>query len=160
MAGVEFLAKVEACQGLDLDELSLLAGLCESAALGPGQTLFAEREPASRLYMVAQGGVELGYRLPGGRDGGWTVLTRVAVDGTFGWSALVPPHRYRLSARAGGDGAVVQSLERGDLETLFEANPRVGFLFMRNLAEVIGRRFHDLQEEQCRQLGFDQMHGW
>jgi len=75
------------------------------------------------------------------------------------WSAMVAPYRYTLGARCQSDCALT-SLPREVLESFFARRPEAGYLFMRNLAGVIGQRLHamqdiwlhDLQASAIRQL--------
>lgn len=60
------------------------------------------------------------------------------------WSALVRPYHFTLSARC-ATKCKLMSLGRVALFGFFEANPAIGYMFMRNLAGVIGRRLQALQ---------------
>ncbi len=75
------------------------------------------------------------------------------------WSALVSPYRFTLSARCAGECALT-AFSREALHQYFETAPSVGYLFMRNLAGVIGQRLqrvqaiwmHDLQANAIKRL--------
>ncbi len=60
------------------------------------------------------------------------------------WSSLVNPYQFTLSARCASDCRLV-SFAREALYSFFEADPQTGYLFMRNLAGVIGRRLQTMQ---------------
>jgi len=60
------------------------------------------------------------------------------------WSALVAPYHFTLGARC-ATPCKLMSLGRAALFRFFEADPATGYVFMRNLAGVIGRRLQALQ---------------
>ena len=104
--------------------------------------------------------MELRYELPRGESTSDQALSVVEPGGSWGWSAMVPPHKYTLSGYCTSAACRFIRLQREDLWELFEQNPRIGYVFMRNLAVVIGQRFHAVQDELARRQGFDQVHRW
>ncbi len=60
------------------------------------------------------------------------------------WSALVRPYHFTLSARC-ATSCTLMSLGREAIVRFFETDPATGYVFMRNLAGVIGRRLQALQ---------------
>ena len=79
---------------------------------------------------------------------------------TFGWSSLVPPHKYRLSAYCGTRTCKVIKVERDALINLFAQDAQIGYKVMINLLSVVGSRFLNLQDEVARQRGSDIMNQW
>lgn len=57
-----------------------------------------------------------------------------------GWSALIPPHTYTLTAYATQDSELLR-IKRTDLQDCCEANPRLGYIVMKNLARFLGHRY-------------------
>jgi CRP/FNR family cyclic AMP-dependent transcriptional regulator len=57
----------------------------------------------------------------------------------FGWSSLVKQRRFTASARA-LEPATVVTIDADELNSLFDLNPHVGFVVMKQLAEVIASR--------------------
>lgn len=122
--------------------------------------LFKRGEDADELMILQEGVVELLFpvQIMGvARD--VTIETKQAGD-VVAWSAVVHPYRFTLSARCAGK-CTLTTFRRDALWEMFERDPRTGFLFMRNLAGVLGRRFqmmqtmwlHDLQASAVRRLG-------
>src|SRR3990172_11274003 len=60
------------------------------------------------------------------------------------WSALVRPYHFTLSARC-ATKCKLMSLGRAALLPFFDSDPATGYVFMRNLAGVIGCRLQALQ---------------
>jgi CRP-like cAMP-binding protein len=69
----------------------------------------------------------------------------------LGWSALVKPHRFTLSARA-AEKSELATFSRTDLLRVFEADPRVGCVVMQHIAEVVGRRLLQVEALWAREL--------
>ena len=75
------------------------------------------------------------------------------------WSSLVSPYHFTLSARCASK-CTFTVFRRDALHEYFERDPLTGYLFMRNLAGVIGRRLqamhaiwmHDLQAGAARHM--------
>lgn len=78
---------------------------------------------------------------------------------TLGWSALIKPYRFTLSARA-AEPAKVAALTRPDLLRVLEADCRTGEKFMFHLAEIIGRRLLIIQALWARELQRAVAGGW
>ncbi len=116
-----------------------------------GECLFLLGDHADRLYVVLSGSVELTFPLSFGG-----VVRDVPVESkrpgsALGWSALVKPHRFTLSARA-AEASELATFARRDLLHVFEAEPRIGYVVMRYVAEVVGRRLLQVQALWAREL--------
>jgi CRP/FNR family transcriptional regulator len=59
----------------------------------------------------------------------------------FGWSSLVKQQQFTASARAMGPVRVM-TIKADELNTLFERDPHIGFVVIKQLAEVIASRLH------------------
>jgi len=116
-----------------------------------GDCLFLLGDHADRLYVMLSGRVELTFPMSlGGAVSDVPVEVKTRGD-VLGWSALVKPHRFTLSARAVETSELAAFL-RSDLVQLFEAQPRIGYVVMRQLAEVVGRRLLQVQALWAREL--------
>lgn len=71
---------------------------------------------------------------------------------TVGWSALIPPHRFTLTATAALLEAEVIALPRETLREYFAANPAAGYKITLNLAVVIGHRLQLFQTMWLREM--------
>lgn len=116
-----------------------------------GDCLFRLGDAADRLYVVATGRVELTFPVVLGSVTREVPFESTARGNTVGWSALVEPYRFTLSARA-AESSELATFRREDLFRLFEAEPRVGHVVMRRVAEIIGRRLLRMQALWVREL--------
>ncbi|MBI4605240.1 MAG: cyclic nucleotide-binding domain-containing protein [Planctomycetes bacterium] len=137
----------------DLTEMDMvqLDNIAEERRLTDGQCLFARGDEARELMVVLSGSVQLELPvsiLGESRSVNFETKGRGEV---VGWSALVPPYRFTLSARAKG-GASVLAFPRTELASLFDSDPALGCRLMRNLAAIIGQRLHGFQSMWAREV--------
>jgi CRP/FNR family cyclic AMP-dependent transcriptional regulator len=64
--------------------------------LDAGSPVCQESEPVNRLYHIQHGSVELAIYAG---DLGWQPFCRLGAGHVIGWSGLLPPYRWQLSAR-------------------------------------------------------------
>lgn len=115
------------------------------------ECLFLLGDHADRLFVMLSGKVELTFPLS--FEG---VVRDVPVElkthgSALGWSALVKPHRFTLSARA-VETSELAAFMRHDLLRVFEAEPHIGAVVMRHVAELVGRRLLQVQALWAREL--------
>ncbi len=139
LSAVEVLRKAPLFGECSADELTRLAALVGDRALADGELIFQQGDPARELMLVAAGEIHLEMPvtiLGQSRSLRFDTKKRGEI---VGWSALVPPYRYTLSARAGG-AATLATLPARDLAVLFDADPLLGFHIMRRLAALVAQR--------------------
>ena len=144
--------------GLAEDEVSAFSRLCRKTSYPAGAVLFAEGAEAPTLYLLLDGTIDLRFAMPGGARAGTTVTIDEPGE-TSGWSAVVPPHVYRSSGMC-RTAATVLEVERFALVPQFEANPHMGYVLMRNIAELVGRRLTQVEQQFMKCVGEEILHGW
>jgi CRP/FNR family cyclic AMP-dependent transcriptional regulator len=132
-------------------EVAHLLAVARPQKCHKGECLFLLGDHADRLYVVRTGKVELTFPLSFGG-----VVRDVPVESktpgsALGWSALVKPHRFTLSARA-AETSELAAFPRQDLLRVFAAEPHIGYVVMRHIAEVIGRRLLQVEALWAREL--------
>jgi CRP-like cAMP-binding protein len=147
----EVLKDADLFQGLSLDAIRRLSAIGRSRDLAAGDYLFLLGDSAECLYLVAKGTVEL--CLPMSLSGVVKdIMVESAIAGkALGWSAMVKPYRFTLSARA-AEPAEVIGFPRGELQQLFDAAPDLGNRFLANLSELVGLRLLTFQALWVREL--------
>ena len=132
----------------------LLLGIApEQAAeiLALGKRLFHLGDPAECLFVVQRGRLRLTLPMHV-RGRSEEVLVEERVPGqTVGWSALIPPYRFTLTATAPLETEVV-TLSRDMLRTYFAEHPAVGQAVALNLAAIIGERLQLFQTMWLREI--------
>ena len=137
--------------GLTDDQAQEVVALGARQTLAAGERLFDLGEAAESLFVLQVGRVALSLpmKLQGVEK---DVLIEERVPGeAFGWSALVPPHRFTLKASASMESEVL-ALPRVALLDHFEARPEVGYAVSRDVAAVVGQRLQVLQAMWLREM--------
>ena len=98
MISLDFLENVEAFSDLDDDQLTAIQGCCEIAEFKRGEEIFAAGETPEYFWVVLEGQVNLTWDAPEGPHLPENTITTLSEGMPFGWSSLVPPYKYHLSA--------------------------------------------------------------
>jgi CRP-like cAMP-binding protein len=137
--------------GLARDDADAILALGSRMRLAPAAVLFPLGAPADSLFLITQGRVSLTLPMQvGGRDEDVLVEERGPGE-TIGWSAMVPPYRFTLEARALLDVEVL-AFSRAALLDYLAARPAVGQVVMQNIAAVIGQRLQVFQTMWLREV--------
>jgi CRP/FNR family transcriptional regulator, cyclic AMP receptor protein len=102
-----------------------------------------EGDEALKLYLVEKGQVAVQSEMGKGL---LVPNTIVSEGGTFGWSALVPPHKLTATVTAASKTQVL-AIERGSLLALMKKDTEIGCTIMQNIAGIIALRLHNLELE-------------
>lgn len=149
MSTVEILKRCEVFLGLDDSELQKLVDLpsCREEAYEAQEIIFKEGEEARHVYVLEEGQVILTVKMPTGppKPPKQTVVRTITKGGTFGWSALVPPHVLTMSAICKEPSKVV-AISGKELQTLFDKDYRLGYEVMNSLLRVIGSRVRNIEQ--------------
>jgi len=124
--------------GLDHCAIKALSMIGEKIAVDKGEWLFYEGGEADALYLILQGRVDLMVALD--HKGTRHVDLFTLVDGDlFGWSAVVEPGVYRLSAVSATD-VVLARWDGVDLAELMTHHPAMGYKLMCRIVQIVGNR--------------------
>jgi CRP-like cAMP-binding protein len=160
MISLEFLEKVGIFEGLDNKQLAEIKKCCEEEEFQRAAKLFEKGEDAACLWIVREGRVDLRIDLSGLASSEENMISSITDTEAFGWSSLASPYKYRLSGYCAANSCKLIKIERESLRKLFELDPDIGYVVMSNIANVVGRRFHNLQEEVAKRRGQDLLGGW
>ena len=142
---------MELLRGLEPGDAAALVALGTRMTLPAGSVLFTLGAEADNAYAIQSGRVSLTLPMQvGGREQDVLVEERAAGE-TVGWSALVPPHRFTLSAKTLIDSEVI-AFSRAALLEHFASRPEVGLVVTRNLSAVMGQRLQVLQTMWLREI--------
>lgn len=141
----------ELLDGLTAGESAEVRALGAPVRLAAGDTLFRLGSEADRLFMVERGRVALSLPMHVGGDVEEVLVEERLPGQVVGWSALVPPHRFTLTATAQLETEVV-ALPREALLAHFAARPAVGYVVTRNVAAVTGQRLQVFQTMWLREM--------
>src|SRR5690242_18214388 len=109
-------------KGLTPEEAAEVMALGKRLLLSSGAELFHMGQDAETLFVLQRGRIRLTLPMQvRGREEDILVEERVPGD-TIGWSALIPPHRFTLTAMAPLESEVI-TLSREALRAHFAAHP-------------------------------------
>jgi len=150
---VNALKRSEVFLGLEDEHLERIASLpssCEKT-LQSGEILFQTGERADNLYVLKEGRVDLVAGVSPEAELGKQklVVDIVTMGGFLGWSALVAPHYYFLSAIAAAPSVVV-CINGSELMALSDKDYYVGYRVFNGLARIIGSRLRDYEQVLLR----------
>lgn len=123
-------------QGLTPDRISALASISETESFSAGKYIFREGDESSAFYLIRNGKVAV--EVFAAQRGALTIQTVDAGD-VLGWSWLVPPHRWRFSARA-VDLVRTIRLEGNALLSLCKNDHELGYQVLNRLFQVVAQR--------------------
>jgi CRP-like cAMP-binding protein len=141
----------ELLDGLTAEESAAIRALGTPVALAAGEVLFRLGSEADRLFVVERGRVALSLPMHVGRRQEEVLVEERLPGQAVGWSALVPPHRFTLTATAQLETEVL-ALPRQALLDHFAARPQVGYVVTRNVAAVTGQRLQVFQTMWVREM--------
>ncbi len=131
MVNALVLKEFRLLRGLDDRELAEVAELCKEYPLYEGEGIFAEGTRATYIHLCTRGTVEfvIWVRDPWNKN---VMVHKAHAGEAFGWSALVPPYEHTGSTTCVEDGEEIR-IKGSELLEMFDQNPHMGFLVMRNL---------------------------
>ena len=137
--------------GLTDDQAEEVAALGSGKTLAAGEVLFDLGDAAGSLFVLEAGRVALSLPMKvQGTEKDVLIEERIPGE-AFGWSALVPPHRFTLKASASMESEVLM-LPRAALLDHFAARPEVGYAVTRDVATIVGQRLQVLQAMWLREM--------
>ena len=113
-----------------------IAGCARNERFEAGQMLFREGEEANQFFIVRHGNVAIEMGAP---PRGVTTVHTVRDGEIVGWSWLVPPYRWRCSAKARELTRVI-ALDGRCLRQKCEADHDLGYELLRSFADILARR--------------------
>ena len=143
----EDLRHCELFAELEDAELEMICPLCSERSYSAGETIFAAEEQADELYVLREGRVTLQIQLRSGVElSGDVTIEDLRPGHIFGWSSVVKQQRFTATARA-LEPTRVYALRTSDLNALFTKHTHIGFVVMKQLANVISSRLRHTRAE-------------
>ncbi|MDH7487187.1 MAG: cyclic nucleotide-binding domain-containing protein [Anaerolineae bacterium] len=150
MVSVEDLRCCELFSELTDEELGLLVPLCRERVYEAGETIFSAQETAEELYILQEGRVALQIQLRSAVErSGDVTIEEVKPGHIFGWSSVVKQQRFTATARA-LERTKVCAIPAGELNALFSQHTHIGFVVMKQLANVISPRLRHTRDELAK----------
>jgi len=147
----ELIREAELFEGLSASEIRRLASIGRRRELRAGEYVFLLGDNADYLFVVVRGRIDLCFPMSLGDVVKDIPVESVGAGQALGWSALVRPYRFTLSARA-AESVEVVGFARLDLLRLFETELRIGYVLLGKVSEIVGVRLATFQALWGREL--------
>ena len=141
----------ELLRGLSGEEADGIRALGTHVRVPSGGQLFSLGAPADDLFVVERGRIALTLPMQVRQQEEDVLIEERSPGQAFGWSALIPPHRFTLKATAPLDSEVL-AIPRAALLRHFAARPDIGYIVTQNVAEVMGQRLQVFQAMWLREM--------
>jgi CRP-like cAMP-binding protein len=132
----EFLARTPIFAGLPERVLDLIAGSIRLVQASPGEELLREGDPASSMFVVHEGEIEI---FKGGKDGPEQTLAMLRQGDCVGEMSLIDIQPRSATARAHGR-AELYVLELTEIAKLYGSDVEAYALLILNISREISRR--------------------
>jgi CRP/FNR family transcriptional regulator, cyclic AMP receptor protein len=148
---IDRLRQADLFEGLSEGTMQRLAVIGRVRSLRAGEYLFLLGDSAQHLCVVLKGQVELCFPISAGGVVRDISVETVGVDKTVGWSALVKPFRFTLSARA-AEPVEVMAFARHDIEAMLDGEPGFARVVLGRISELIATRLAMFEALWAREL--------
>ena len=140
----QVLRQCEVFSGLNDSELDRVASSVVEKHYDAGTTIFQEGDSAEELLVVEEGKVALQMTLPKaqGELGRRITVDLVSKNEVVGWSAIVEPYVYTLTAVCLQEVKAL-SISGNKLRELLRDNPKIGYEVVKGLIKVVASRLDD-----------------
>lgn len=125
-------------------ELDSIASITQPREYEAGAIIFSEKSSAEELYLVEKGKVAIQMQLPSSQP---QLSKKVTVDvvtskEVFGWSVLVTPYRYTMTAVC-LESTKVLAIDGAKLRALIQSNHRIGYEVLSQIIKVVASRLDE-----------------
>ena len=127
-------------------EIARLSNACGVMQLKEGERVYSDGVPASHLFILLKGRVELRRPVKGGPS---LLVDDLMAGSIFGVSSLVETERYLLNAECVEDSEVLK-IEGAVLRQILNENPAVGYAIQKRISQIFFKRYVDVMERLQR----------
>ena len=126
---------------LSAEQLSAVSELCCEECFYPGYTLFEEGHPATKMYVLVEGEIEIFYAIS---EAGLVRVDQIGCEEICGCSALIPPYTHTSTAIAKTRIEVLE-IDGPALHELFASDPRLAVSVQEQVIQCLMARIVDLR---------------
>lgn len=143
MISIETLRAYPFFERLSPKQAEALIPLVMEETISYGGVFFEEGQPANYLFLLTRGSVDLFFKMPD--DPRHRVLAgEIDRVEPFGISALIEPHTYAMTARAGTECHVLR-IDGASLRGLMDRDATMGYALLRETVKASMERMHFAQ---------------
>jgi CRP-like cAMP-binding protein len=142
MISIEQIRRFPLFGGLEFHALKAIAMAGQDSTVDAGTWLFVEGEEAEAFYLILNGTIDLKMSM-NAKQIEQADLERLTEYEGFGWSALVNPYVYTLSAYVAEDTRLL-AINAEKLRSLMDQHVDVGYMLTTRMAEIIRERLTNM----------------
>ncbi|MDP2719265.1 MAG: cyclic nucleotide-binding domain-containing protein [Dehalococcoidia bacterium] len=141
MVSINFLKESEIFRGLSESQLQKIAAIAGEKSYPAGSILFKEGSQARNLYIVEEGKValEMKINMGGNQPARLATVDALTKGEALGWSSLIDPHVFTLSALC-MDASKLVTIDSPKLLEILKQDTAMGFEIMKSVAKLIASR--------------------
>jgi CRP/FNR family transcriptional regulator, cyclic AMP receptor protein len=133
---VDSLAAQQFLRGVRPKLLARLVPAVAVVELPARYRIFTEGGYAGKFWLIRSGEVKLGLDVPGH---GVVVVEALGLGDVLGWSWLIPPHQWSLSAITAQPAELLE-FDGSAVRAAFDDDPLLGYEITRRFVAVMARR--------------------
>ena len=137
--------------GLSPEETDAVLAVGTPMTVPSGGSLFRLGDSADHIFLIERGRIRLSFPMVVRGKEENVFFEEMTPGDTVGWSAMVPPYRFTLSASAPLETAAI-ALPRGELNAVCARLPEVGRKLGMNLVKLVGQRLQLVQAMWMREM--------
>ena len=137
--------------GLSVAETEQVLALGSRLTIASGGSLFRLGDSADHLYLIERGRIRLSFPMMLRGQQEEVSIEDIVPGETVGWSAMVPPFRFTLSATAPLETELI-ALPRKAFCAFLERSPEIGRQLAFNLVLLVGQRLQLVQTMWMREI--------
>ena len=145
------MIEADLLKGLPPAEAERVLALGQRLLLTAGAELFHLGDAAECIYLVSRGRLRLTLPMQVRSHEEDILVEERSSRQTVGWAALIPPHRFTLTAAAQFETEVI-AFPREALNAYLASHPDTGYAVSLNLSSVMGQRLQLFQAMWLREI--------
>lgn len=143
MVSPELLRRYALLGGLPHQVFDEVAQFCQELELEADMYLFEQGDKADKLYLIVNGAVDLLIDMD--EEGEKRSEVETVVVGEFvGWSGIIAPHTYKLSAVTITKSHLIE-IDAALFRAYLEDHPEWGYQIMVGVAKIIADRLTNMR---------------
>lgn len=151
----EFLKGISGFDQLSPEEVARVAALAELKAVKAGQPIDVQGEPARMFGILVSGRLGVVLELDFGVAKQNYQVTVIGPGEMFAWSGLVGNPHYTAGSKAITDCSYLE-FDAVRVRALFDEDPKLGYVFMRLVAQTIASRLRHMQLKLAQQYALSE----
>jgi CRP-like cAMP-binding protein len=152
MVDAKDIQNISLFQGLNLDELTVVASAMNGETFPEGHVVYSESGQGSAcIYIIRKGKVDVTKT---STDGEPMTLTVLKEGNHFGEISFFDNKPHSASTIVAENGTIVLSLQRPDFDHVVEAFPRIGNKVLINVIHEISKVIRRMNESHVDMAGY------